>query len=275
MTDDINKRISDHWDREARLWAEVVRGQTDIYREGLALPAFLELLGGVAGRRVLDIGCGEGSVTREIARRGGKVTAIDLSPAMIDLAVEEERKQPLGIDYHVGNSARMTSVQGGSFDVVVCFMALMDIASIDNTFVEVARVLTPDGRFVFNIPHPCFQPPVARWIYKKDAPRDDASRLYFAVDRYFDRGSIEENIAISGLLPEPVHLTRIRFHRTLEDYLRSLRDAGLYAHDLRESVASNEMVRRFPRLDRTRRIPYFMLIEARRISGPVREGGSA
>ncbi|KPL01471.1 MAG: hypothetical protein AMK75_04800, partial [Planctomycetes bacterium SM23_65] len=69
MTDDINRRISEHWDREARLWAEVVRGHTDIYREGLALPAFLELLGNVRGKDVLDIACGEGSVTRELARR--------------------------------------------------------------------------------------------------------------------------------------------------------------------------------------------------------------
>lgn len=264
--DEINRRISEHWDREARLWAEVVRGGSDIYREGLALPAFLACLGDVKGRRVLDIACGEGSVTRELARRGADLTAIDLSPAMIELAVEEEKREALGIRYQVGNSANMKGIEAGSFDVVVCFMALMDIAAVDRTFSEVARAMTDDGRFIFNIPHPCFQGRRGEWIYEPDAPHSDRNRLYFAVDRYFDRGSIEEHITITGLSPEPLHLTRIRFHRTLEDYAASLKNSGLTIHDLHESVATREMIRRFPALDRTRRVPYFLLIEARKSS---------
>ncbi len=263
---DINRRISEHWDREARLWATVTRAKTDVFREGLSLPAFLEVLGDIRGKRVLDIACGEGSVTRELASRGGKVTALDLSPAMIELATEEEKRSPLGISYCVGNSANMKAVETGSVDVVACFMAAMDIAAVDNTFLEVARVMKKGGRFLFNVLHPCFQPPVARWIYNDDAPHDDANRLHFAVDRYFDRGSIEEHLTITGISPEPLYLTRIRFHRTLEDYVRALRAAGLYVHDLRESVASKEMIRKFPDLDRSRRIPYFLLIEARALA---------
>ena len=263
---DINRRISEHWDREARLWATVVRAQTDIFREGLTLPAFLEVLGDVKGAKALDIACGEGSVTRELARRGAKITAIDLSPAMIDLAAEEEKREPLSIDYRVGNSGNMKGIEAGTFDVVACFMAVMDIAAVDNTFLEVARVMRKGGRFLFNVLHPCFQPPVARWVYKDDAPQDDANRLHFAVDRYFDRGSIEEHLTITGISPEPLYLTRIRFHRTLEDYVRALRAAGLHVHDLRESVASKEMIRKFPDLDRSRRIPYFLLIEARALT---------
>ena len=260
---DINRRVSQHWDREAKLWATVTRAKTDVFREGLALPAFLEVLGDVDGKRVLDIACGEGSATRELARRGARVTAVDLSPAMIELATEEETREPLGIDYHVGNSANLKTVETASFDVVVCFMAIMDIAAVDNTFAEVARVMKRGGRFLFNILHPCFQPPVAHWVYNEDAERTDENRLHFAVDRYFDRGSIEEHVTISGISPEPLYLTRIRFHRTLEDYVRALRSAALAIHDLRESVASKDMIRKFPDLDRTRRIPYFLLIEAR------------
>jgi hypothetical protein len=108
---------------------------------------------------------------------------------------------------------------------------------------------------------------VARWVYREDAPHTDENRLHFAVDRYFDRGSIEEHVTIAGISPEPLYLTRIRFHRTIEDYVRSLRAAGLYIHDLRESVASKEMIRKFPDLDRSRRIPYFLLVEAHKLPG--------
>lgn len=263
---DINRRIARHWDREARLWATVIRAKTDVFREGLALPAFLELVGDVSGKRVLDLACGEGSVSRELARRGARVTAVDLSPAMIELATEEEKREPLGIDYHVGDSAHLKTVEDATFDLVACFMAVMDIAAVDGTFAEAARVMRRGGRFIFNVLHPCFQPPVARWVYTDDAPKTDENRLHFAVDRYFDRGSIEEHVTVSGISPEPVHLTRIRFHRTLEDYVKALSEAGLVIRDLRESVASKEMVRRFPDLDRSRRIPYFLLIEAQRLA---------
>ena len=260
---DINKRVAQHWDREAKLWATVIRAKTDVFREGLALPAFLEVLGDVRGKNVLDLACGEGSVTRELARLGARMAAVDLSPAMIELAAEEEKREPLGISYHVGNSANLKALEDGAFDLVACFMAAMDIAAVENTFLEAARVMKKNGRLVFNVLHPCFQPPVAHWVYKEGGLREDADRLHFAVDRYFDRGSIEESLTISGLAPEPLYLTRIRFHRTLEDYVRALRTAGLYVYDLRESVASKEMIRKFPSLDRSRRIPYFLLIEAR------------
>jgi 2-polyprenyl-3-methyl-5-hydroxy-6-metoxy-1,4-benzoquinol methylase len=61
--------------------------------------ALLDLIGPVAGQRVLDIACGHGRMTRELARRGAAVTGIDISAALLERARGAERAEPLGISY--------------------------------------------------------------------------------------------------------------------------------------------------------------------------------
>ena len=61
--------------------------------------ALLDLLGSVAGLRVLDVACGHGRITRELARRGAELVGIDISGNLISKAKETEQNEPLGIHY--------------------------------------------------------------------------------------------------------------------------------------------------------------------------------
>ena len=100
MRDDFSvEDVARFWDDNAAAWAEQVRRGADVAREWLNNPAFLAFIGDLRGRRVLDMGCGEGYNTRILARRGASMTGIDLSERMIALAHDEERRQPLGIEY--------------------------------------------------------------------------------------------------------------------------------------------------------------------------------
>ncbi|HYS93305.1 MAG TPA: methyltransferase domain-containing protein, partial [Candidatus Acidoferrales bacterium] len=72
--------VARYWDDNARSWATEVRQGHDIAREFLNNPAFLTFIGELEGRRVLDAGCGEGHNTRIFARRGARMTGVDLSP---------------------------------------------------------------------------------------------------------------------------------------------------------------------------------------------------
>jgi 2-polyprenyl-3-methyl-5-hydroxy-6-metoxy-1,4-benzoquinol methylase len=74
--------VARYWNSNADAWAEQVRRGADVAREWLNNPAFLELVGDVPGRRVLDAGCGEGYNTRILARRGARMTGVDLSERM-------------------------------------------------------------------------------------------------------------------------------------------------------------------------------------------------
>src|SRR3712207_265529 len=114
------------WDRNAALWAEEVRSGFDLYRELYTLPAFLEFMPSIAGKRVIDLACGEGANTRRFARLGGTMTGIDLSPEMIRHARRKEEEEPLGIAYEIGSFSEFSPFASEQFDCALSTMAFMD-----------------------------------------------------------------------------------------------------------------------------------------------------
>jgi 2-polyprenyl-3-methyl-5-hydroxy-6-metoxy-1,4-benzoquinol methylase len=116
----------------------------------------VDLAGDVRGLRVLDLACGQGRITRELARRGASVVGIDLSDALLEMARTAENEAPLGITYLDGDVTSASALAGETFDLVTCSHGLADIDDLDGSLATVARVLRPGGRFVFSILHPCF-----------------------------------------------------------------------------------------------------------------------
>ena len=145
------------WDKAAEGWADFVRTGKDYFRDNLNNPATFRLIGNVKGKAVLDLACGEGYNTRILARKGAKVTGVDSSKKLIALANAEEKKEPRGVRYYKMNANYLKGMPEESFDLVTCFMALHDIHDYEDAVAEVARVLKKSGRFVFSIPHPCFE----------------------------------------------------------------------------------------------------------------------
>lgn len=114
--------------------------------------ALLELAGDVRGLRVLELACGQGRVSRELARRGASgVVGIDLSAALLERAGDTER-----VTYVHADATTPDALAGETFDLVVCHFGLSDIDDLDGALATAARVLGPGGRFVFSILHPCF-----------------------------------------------------------------------------------------------------------------------
>jgi 2-polyprenyl-3-methyl-5-hydroxy-6-metoxy-1,4-benzoquinol methylase len=134
----------------------------DFYEAGFSDPAdpvlvsLLDLLGPPDGLHVLDVACGHGRVTRELARLGATVTGVDLSRNLLDRAEAIEAADPLGVEYVHANVAALDQVPAASVDAVVCNFGLSDIDDLDGALTTVSRVLRPAGPFVFSILHPCF-----------------------------------------------------------------------------------------------------------------------
>ncbi|MFE4974807.1 class I SAM-dependent methyltransferase [Kitasatospora sp. NPDC056651] len=120
------------------------------YRENLEFPSFLRALGPVRGKRVLDVGCGDGLYARMVARRGAEhVVGTDSSSEMIRLAEAAEAKQPLGIRYHVHDMATMPAL--GSFDLVIAVNVLHyadSRATLDGMYRQIHSHLAPGGRLL-------------------------------------------------------------------------------------------------------------------------------
>ena len=83
--------IAAAWDANAATWTAHVRAGYDLYREVFTLPAFLAFIPDLGGLEVIDLGCGEGSNTRALARLGACMTGVDLAPRMIAAARAGER----------------------------------------------------------------------------------------------------------------------------------------------------------------------------------------
>lgn len=243
------------WDLAAEGWAERVRTGSDHYRERILDSATLALLGDVAGRRVLDAACGEGRFGRMLAERGAQVTGVDYSPKMIDLAQEEERKHPLGMQYHVADVADLSFLAAEGFDAAVAYMCVMDVADYEAAMAKIARVLKPGGQFVFSILHPCFTMRDSGWERSVPNSLRDADKLYYKVDNYFERVHWFWKIWPTAPAATP------HFHRTLSDYAAALRQSGFLIRDLVEPTPDPKLVEELDYWREYFRVAYLIIFD--------------
>jgi 2-polyprenyl-6-hydroxyphenyl methylase / 3-demethylubiquinone-9 3-methyltransferase len=96
----------------------------------------------LSGARVLDVGCGGGLLAESLTRRGARVTAIDLAPAMIETARLHAAQSGLGIDYRVADIA---TLEDAPFDAVCCMEMLEHVADPGAFLALLAGRLRPGG----------------------------------------------------------------------------------------------------------------------------------
>ena len=110
----------------------------------------------LSGVRVLDLACGWGSLSRDLADRGALVTGVELSEPLLEQAHTIEERERAGIAYLHGDASTLGWWDRQPFDGVVCNMALMDIDDLDATIGTIHAVLRPGGWFNISLLHPCF-----------------------------------------------------------------------------------------------------------------------
>jgi ubiquinone/menaquinone biosynthesis C-methylase UbiE len=115
------------WDMHAESFTARYGEEGDRHREVLLNPALQECMGPLAGKKVLDAGCGEGYLSRKMVKAGASVTGVDYSPVMLEIA--RKRTPPeLGITYHYGNLEKLEMFGDQSFDLIVSNMVIQDLA---------------------------------------------------------------------------------------------------------------------------------------------------
>jgi ubiquinone/menaquinone biosynthesis C-methylase UbiE len=125
--------------------------ETSLLNEYYNRPALAELVGDVAGRRVLDAGCGSGPIYADLRDAGAIVTAIDSSDGMLDQA-----KLRLGTDadLSLADLGEPLPFDDDTFDDVVASQALHHLENWGPTLAEFRRVLKPGGRLIISEEHP-------------------------------------------------------------------------------------------------------------------------
>jgi 2-polyprenyl-3-methyl-5-hydroxy-6-metoxy-1,4-benzoquinol methylase len=125
-------------------WRQSTLGKTT---ERVEQDLVLSLAGSVSGKRVLDVGCGDGAYALSAAERGAQVVGVDTSRRMLDAARERAASKGLEIDLREGDVQRLP-IDDASFDIVLAVTVLCIVNDATEATREMARVLSPGGRLV-------------------------------------------------------------------------------------------------------------------------------
>ena len=259
--------VAQLWESNAETWTRHVRAGLDVYRDAHNTPAFLAMLPSVNGLNGLDVGCGEGSNTRHLARLGAKMQAVDIAPTFVRHARAMEQSSSLGIEFQTGDGMALPFADE-SFGFVTAFMSLMDMPDQGKALREAARVLRPGGFLQFSILHPCFVPP-----YRKVLREANGTVRAIEIAGYFDCIDGQVDTWWFSTLPldrrsEVAPFRVPRFHRTLSGWVEIICRAGLAIEQFNEPTASAEQAQAEPVVADTRIAPLFLQIRARKPQPP-------
>lgn len=229
-----------HWESQAVNWVEWARKPGfDAY--WYYRNRFFDLIpppGGVT----IDVGCGEGRLSRDLAERGYDVTGVEPSPTLLKAAQEAD---PEGT--YLAGEATDLPFADASVDLLVSYNMLMDVDDLGGALREFARVLKPGGRIAITITHPV------------------------ADSVGFENGDPEAPFVIdaSYLRTQPFSVVTTRdgltmhfsgWHHSIGTYAEALRGAGLLIETIREPMPHDDAPA--DKWDRWRRLPMFMQILA-------------
>ena len=207
----------DLWETHAEWWIDGFTEGADPEYEEQILPLAAEELRGCA--RVLDVGCGDGQVSR-LAHRVGASLVVGIDPTWNQVRVAHAR----GGGVHIAKAGADSLPFGNeSFDAVVACLVFEHIRQVDAAIAEVARVLAPGGRFCFFLNHPLLQTPGSGWI---DDQILDPPEQYWRIGPYLVEDESLQEVEKDVFIPF--------IHRPLGRYINTLARHGLFLERLEE-----------------------------------------
>ncbi|CAM5611044.1 class I SAM-dependent methyltransferase [Streptomyces spiroverticillatus] len=198
------------WNDIPRTALDAMGPDGDFAKRHLINPVLLRMLGDVRESRILDAGSGTGYLSRLLAARGARVTAVEPTGTMYAYACEQEAAQPRGVTYVRADITQLPPLEG-EFDAVVCSMVLSTVPDWKPALRACADALRPGGQLIFTVNHPAFEQLLAPW----------RTHGAYRLTRYLEEYEIPQTHA-----PD--------YHRPLSAYLKELPPLGLHFTELAE-----------------------------------------
>jgi SAM-dependent methyltransferase len=218
---------------DPRFFAEYarMRERSRGLHESVIVPWLRDLLPELTGKRVVDLGCGDGWFCRYAADAGsGTVVGVDSSARMLQLA--RERTSDVRVSY-LHAFAEDVELPAASADVVVSVLALHYVADLDPVLATIAAWLDHGGTFVEIVEHPIFTAQRERSGWMTVQGRHAA----WPVSDYFEEGARTTTWFVDGV---------VRYHRTLATILNAIRRAGLTIDHVGEPCPTRAAVETTP-----------------------------
>jgi SAM-dependent methyltransferase len=184
-------RINDYDSFAAAYTAET---ETNLINGYYARPAILDLAGDVAGRRILDAGCGSGPLFAALRDRGAIVTGFDKSAGMLELA---RRRLGDDADLRAAELGGPLPFPDATFDDVTASLLLHYLEDWGPALAELRRVLKPGGRLIISVDHP-----FAIALMHREAGREVD---YFATYNWVDEWTVGGQTALFSFWARPLH----------------------------------------------------------------------
>ena len=240
----------DLWETHAGWWIDgFTDGADPEYEEQIMPMAARELAG--AGR-VLDVGCGDGQVSRMAAKIGAS-TVVGIDPTWNQIAVAHERGG--GASFARSGAAALPFADE-TFDAVVACLVFEHIRDVDLAIAEVARVLVPGGRFCFFLNHPLLQTPNSGWI---DDQFLDPPEQYWRIGPYLIEDETIEEVEKDVFIPF--------IHRPLSRYVNALAGNGLLLERMEEPAPPPGFIARAQEYADAATIPRLLYLRTRKVPG--------
>ncbi len=236
----------DLWEDHAQWWIDGFTDGADPEYEEQILPLAAEELAGAS--TVLDIGCGDGQISRMMAATGVHVVGVD--PTWNQIRVAHERG---GGAHYLRTTADRLPFVDASFDAAVACLVFEHIDAVDDAIAEVARVIRPGGLFSFFLNHPLLQTPGSGWI---DDHIIEPPEQYWRIGPYLPESDTIEQVELG---------VYIRFiHRPLSRYLNALADHGLVLERMIEPAPPAGFLARAPEYPDAATVPRLLYLRLRR-----------
>lgn len=239
----MNKNNKKFWDSFSCVYDDMVGDTGDLSQRMVINPIVLNFLGNLRGKVVLDAGCGNGYLSRIMAKTAKKVASVDFTEKLIELA-KTRNENINNLSFEVGNLEKLQYTKA-YFDVILCNMVLINIENLEKVIKELSRILKINGLLVISITHPCFEnPPYTSTI--KDRQGNNTARL---VKNYFP----------IGLVVNTAENNQLHFHYKISDYFNAFSKNNLFCEEISEPK-SHEMMK----IKEKDIVPYFLIIKLKK-----------
>jgi SAM-dependent methyltransferase len=233
--------VDNGWQSSASAWIAEMGERGDFGRRYVLDPVMLPRALARSPKNALDVGCGEGRFCRMLSRHGVDVVGVDPTVPLIATARARAKS---GV--YLEAQAEHLPFADATFDLVVSYLSLIDIADIQSAITEMARVMKPDGALlVANLTS--FNTACGDQGWIKD---EEGRRLHYPIDDYLEERAMW--IAYRGIRV-------VNHHRPLSTYLRAFLAAGLVLAYFDEPAPIAEAPP--SRAAGYRRAPWFLVME--------------
>lgn len=216
-------------------------------------PYIFQMLGEVKGKKIYDLGCGNGYLARKLAKLGARVKASDESRELIKIAKE------LGgeVEYKIHDGVNFGEYKAREFDAVILNMVIHYIQDLDKLMEGVARVLKRGGKLVFSMPH-FLRPnyPYSEWIKGEIGGKE---KLFIKVTGYLE----EEARKTESMFGKEFEV--VLYHRPLKRYIEAMSRHGLYVVNIGEPESKGFAKQFSEKLQKSHLIPTFLIMSAKKL----------